>query len=144
MRLQLIPFRARHVPLILPEVPPEIMERALAAEKYGDGFTACLYGDPIGAAGLSMHDDNVGELWAMFSPLIKTMPVSLYKLSKQKLADVIVKHKPKEIWARACPEDEAAQRFLEHLGFRMEMFMYVTRVMEITSDKTHKIVEEIR
>lgn len=128
MNVQIIPFRARHVPLIKPEAGKEWLELAEAAQENGRGYTACLLGDPIGAAGVRLHAQGIGEAWALFSPLIKAMPKSLFKSVSKGLNEIIAEEKLTKIWALVDPEDETAQQFMEHLGFRMKHWIYEREV----------------
>jgi hypothetical protein len=124
MKIQLIPFRARHVALIRPDVDPAMMALAQAAERSGRGYTACLMGDPIGCAGVWMHGKD-GQVFSYFSPLLKRMPVQLFKAAKRGLAEVIEELKPESLYARIDENDQAAVRFITRLGF----------------DPTHRIYE---
>lgn len=116
MKIQLIPFRARHVPLIRPNVDDITMALALESERSGRGYTACLLGDPIGCAGVWLHGKE-GQVWALFSPLIKTMPVQLYKACKKGLDEVITEIQPTLLYARVDEADAQAARFMKRLGF---------------------------
>jgi len=124
VEIQIIPFRARHVPLIRPDAGPEWIDLAEEAQEGGRGYTACLLGDPIGAAGVRVHGNGIGEAWALFSPLLKTMPKALFKNVSKGLNEIIVEEKLKKIWALVDPEDEIAQRFIERLGFHMKHWIY--------------------
>lgn len=122
----MIPFRARHVPLINPGVEDWQMGLYLAAERSGRGYTACLLGDPIGCAGVWI-DGKEGRVFAEFSPLIKAMPVQLYKAVKKGLAEIIEETRPECFYTLVDPKDPAAVRFMTHLGFTPGMQMYEKR-----------------
>lgn len=100
------------------------MDLAEQAQRAGHAFTACLLGDPIGAAGVAIMDGNQGQAWALFTPLIKTLPLGLYRAVSKGLREVIVETRLRKIYAVIDPEDEKAQRFMEHLGFRMQRLLY--------------------
>lgn len=124
LEIKVIPFRARHVPLIRPDVGPEWIELAETAQEHGRGYTACLLGDPIGCAGIRVHGNGIGEAWALFSPLLKTMPKALFKNVRHGMLEIIAEEKLKTVWALVDPEDETAQQFMERLGFRMKHWIY--------------------
>jgi hypothetical protein len=128
MKIQVIPFRARHIPLIKPDVSEEWQELALTAQEHGRGYTACLRGDPIGAAGVRVLNSTTGEAWALFSPRIKTLPFSLYRSVSKGLNEIIAEEKLKKVWALVNPDDEAALRFMQHLGFAMSRHLYELEV----------------
>ncbi len=115
--IQIIPFRARHLREIVPEMDNDLMELAKVAEQAGHAFTACLLGNPIGAAGITLTSNNTGQAWTFFSPLIKSMPKLLFKTVKDKLDEVIVETRLNKIYAVTTINDPIAQRFMKHLGF---------------------------
>lgn len=92
------------------------MQTAIKAESRDDAFTVCLRGDPIGCGGVTMTDGN-GEMWGLFSPVIKTMPVALFRATRDCLNRIVEKQKPKELFSCADIIDDKSRRFLEHLGF---------------------------
>ena len=120
----MIPFRARHVPLIKPDVSDEWQQLALEAQEEGRGYTACLMGDPIGCAGVRVHANNSGEAWALFSPLIKKLPLSLFRAVSKGLNEIIAEEKLTKVWSIVDPKDEAACRFMTHLGFGVAKHLY--------------------
>lgn len=126
MKFQIIPFRVRHVKLIRPDASDDMMALALAAERSGRAYTACLVGDPIGAAGVWMHGQE-GQVWTLFSPLIKRQPVQLYKLVREKLEEVTNEFKPRLLYARCIRTDPQAVRFLQRLGFDIAPYDYYER-----------------
>lgn len=94
-------------------------------EANGYGYTACLAGVPIGAAGLALHDYNVGEAWAYFSPRIKDFPLSLYRAVAAGFAEARAKAgKLETIFCYIDPADETAQRFIKRLGFGLTRHVY--------------------
>lgn len=121
MKLQIIPFRARHLPHIRPDVNPEMQDLAWVAQEAGNAFTACLLGEYIGAAGVIVRESNLAEAWAVFSPTIKTFKRDLYVAVKHGLQEIIDENKVKKVTALIDPADAAAKRFIEHLGFNYGM-----------------------
>jgi len=85
MGLQCIPFRARHIELINPEWSDEMRNLAYFAQETGPGYTACLYGRPIGAGGLSIQRPGIAEAWTLFKPVIKMFPLWLHSQCVEKL-----------------------------------------------------------
>ena len=100
------------------------------AESYGWAKTGMLCGDPVGAAGVAIRREHAsqkigtGEVWALFSPVIKTLPKALYKATALGLAEVKRETGVMDMWALCLPGDQAAARFLEHLGFTLEFHRY--------------------
>lgn len=126
MRIQVIPFRARHVPLVNPNADENLLALAYAAERSGKAFTGCLLGDPVGCAGVWMHGTE-GQVWTLFSPLIKQMPVALCKEVRRRLKEVIEELQPTLLYARIDTNDEQAVRFIERLGFEAGHRLYERR-----------------
>ena len=124
LKFQIIPFRARHLSLIAPIVSPEMLELGRSAEQTGRGFTACLLGNPIGAAGVAIQRPGLGEAWALFSPLIRSRKLELYRAVASGLKEIIQETRIKKIYAVIQPNDEAAVRFIEHLGFKLSGHLY--------------------
>ena len=130
MQLQVIPFRARHIPEIRPDVDESMKRLAAIAEDRGWAWTACLLGTPVGAAGVAIEPapkgerPERGEAWALFSPVVKTMPISLYKAVSKGLAEVKAETRVKYIAAIVEPGDAAAGRFMRHLGFNLAKHLY--------------------
>jgi hypothetical protein len=100
-----------------------MMALAEIAEGRGWAWTAMLLGDPVGAAGVAITGDR-GEAWAVFSPLIKTMPVALYKAVAKGLAEIKAEVPVRLIVATADAQDAQAARFLRHLGFGLKKHWY--------------------
>lgn len=129
----MIPYRARHVALIKPDVSDEWQELALRAQDEGRGYTACLEGDPIGCAGVRVINPGVGEAWALFSPLIRTMPKTLFKAVRTGLDEIIAEEKLKKLVSIVDMEDKAALRFMAHLGFSPKRLI-VERTLEAADE----------
>jgi len=128
-RFQIIPFRPRHVRLILPDATDSMITRAEYAVENGFSYTACLLGTPIGAAGMCFKEANTAELWAMFTPLFKSMPITLYRAVREKYAEAMSKAPELErIYAIVDPRDETAIRFVQHLGLKMTNHVYEVEV----------------
>jgi len=120
-----IPFRARHVAFIKPDITEFEMARAQRDEAIAFARTVCLLGDPIASGGVTPFEDGSAEVWGCFSPLSKTFPVALFKACKQGIKDAIEELKPFPLYARADLHDHAAQRFLERLGGRKANYIYM-------------------
>lgn len=86
----------------------------------GPGYTAMLLGQPIGAAGVSILRPGVGEAWAIFSPLIKTMPFAIHRNVKKILARIIAEQHLRRVHAAIDPQDKIAVRWIGRLGFQRE------------------------
>jgi hypothetical protein len=93
------------------------MVRAVANERVAFAKTVCLYGEPIGAGGITMHDD-IGETWSLFSPLIKHYPIAFYKACKAGIEGAINEFHPQVILSFVHKDDLTAQRFIERLGYK--------------------------
>jgi len=118
--------------MISPFVDENIMELGKIAERLGWAKTGMLCGDPVGAAGVTIKSDFPGqaprgEVWALFSPIVKCMPKSLYVAAMRGLAEVKKETGITQMWALCQPQDEAAARFLQHLGFSLAHHMYEWR-----------------
>lgn len=122
--LQIIPFRARHVPLINPSVSAEMMELAELAESHGHAWTACILGDPVASAGMVLQVGGSAEVWTILSPLVKCYPLQLCKQIKAHLEMTIAELKPTRVYAVIDPNSETAKRFVELFGFRMSKHIY--------------------
>lgn len=118
LELQIIPFYARHVRLIRPDAPDDLVLIGQFVERSGHGFTACVLGDPVGAAGLYLHECSVAEAWMIISPFLKQrFAKTMYKLVKNGLEEKIKQTGVKRVIAYVDPDDETAIRFIKHLGF---------------------------
>lgn len=124
-RFQIIPFRPRHVRWIKPDATESMIKLAEYAAENGFSYTACLLGTPIGAAGMCLKEANTAELWAMFTPMFKSMPVTLYRAVIEKFAETRAKIGPLEkLYAIVDPGDEAAIRFVKRIGGKMTKHVY--------------------
>lgn len=140
MELQVIQFRAAHIPIINPNASTELLDAALLMEMESNedesttptvvcrAATLCLGSVPIACAGVRIVSHRVGEAWAIFSPLSKRFPVGLFKAVSSGLEKIIadLRSEMDRLIALVDPKDEAAQRFMEHLGFPKEerKFLY--------------------
>jgi hypothetical protein len=103
-------------------VSEEWRQLALTAQELGCGYTACLLGDPIACAGMRIDAaDRTGEAWSLFSPVIKAMPLSLFRIVSKGLNEVIAEEKLKLVWSIIDPNNETAVRFIRHLGFERHL-----------------------
>jgi hypothetical protein len=96
---------------IKPDVDVEFYMMALKAQESGPGFTVCLYGQPIGAAGISIQKPGYGEAWSILGPLIKRFPVFLHRTVKSEMRRIAAGLN--EVWAVCEPGNSA---WLERLG----------------------------
>lgn len=113
MSLELIPFRAAHLFDIKPDADNETYRMAWRAQESGPGYTVYLHGIAIGAAGLSVQKQGIGEAWTYFTPLLKRMyPLTMHKLVKKLLQEHAAKLN--EVYAACAPENE---KWLKALGF---------------------------
>lgn len=128
MELKLIEFRAAHISIINPNASMELLDAALLAEMKSTATTMCMGSVPIACAGVRIVSHRVGEAWAMFSPLSKRFPVGLFKAVSRGLEKIIAEHRSEmdRLIALVDTKDDAAQRFMEHLGFPKEerKFLY--------------------
>jgi len=97
---------------------------ALVGQNAGHAFTACALGRPIGAAGVTLQIAGRGQAWAIFSPLIRNRPVSLFRAVKHGLEEIIAETKVKKLYAVVDQDDEAAKRFMTHLGFHVKQHLF--------------------
>ena len=113
MKLQAVPFRARHVRDIIPNASDEVMRKAQRAEETGPAWSGFLYGRAFIAAGVSINQEmRIGEAWSLSSPIAKGYPLFVHREVKRQL-DRIVKSLD-EIYAACRIED----RWLVRLGFQ--------------------------
>lgn len=133
MKLQIIPFKARHIPLIKPDATPEIIELGKMAEASGCAITGCVMGDPIGAAGVAEHYGGMGQAWTLFSPYIKARyRITIIRQARRLISEAFEEGKYSRIVALVDPDDPKACDFVEDLGFKLSRFMY-----ELGADKWH-------
>lgn len=117
-KFEVIQFRAKHVRQIQPDASPEMIELAEWGEIGGRGFTACISGNPIGAAGIVVHREGMGEAWALFSPVIKRFPKSLFIAVKKGLEEIIEERQDLiTLVSIVQGDDRQAVNFLKHLLF---------------------------
>jgi hypothetical protein len=91
----------------------------------GYGYTACLDGVPVGAAGIVLHNDGIAEAWALFSPAVKAFPVSLYRSVVAGFAEAREKAgKLETIFSFIDPNDDTAARFIKRCGFVLTKHVY--------------------
>lgn len=121
MSIQVIPFRAHHCRTIKPDVSDAFYVRAVANERVAFAKTVCLYGEPIGAGGITMHD-TIGETWSLFSPFIKFYPIALFKACKAGIAGAVATFSPEVILSFIHKDDLVAQRFIERLGYQQSEY----------------------
>lgn len=120
MKPQVIPFRTHHMRRVKPDCAAELVAAAYVGEKSGHCWTVCLLGDPIGCCGIAVQGPQA-QVWGNFAPLLKTFPVWLFKFAKARLKETAGEEPQlKTYYSLAEAEDAAAQRFLEHLGFRRD------------------------
>jgi len=124
-KVQVIPFRARHVPLIKPDVTESQIARAMRDEKIAHAKTVFVGGEPIGCGGVTPFEDGSAEAWALFGPRVRLYPKAMFAACKRGLEESEELFKPIALFARADLEDEAAQRFLERLGYVADSYLYM-------------------
>lgn len=127
-KLQIIPFRASHMIEVNPEAPAPMLWLANYAEKNGVAYTGCVLGVKLGCAGIAVKDLNVGELWAVFNPYLKSkMKLSLLRVCRELLEkNIKAMTDLKVIYALCDHDDKTAQKFLSHLhgGFKLRRYQY--------------------
>lgn len=130
LKLQIIPFRVRHLAEINPTLSAKAMAIARRAEECGIAWTACLLGDPVGAAGMEIGPNGIAQVWTEFSPLIKTMPKAFFQATRNYLEKAIAEHSPETLQAIVDENDDSAVRFIEHLGFprKERKFLYERKI----------------
>ncbi len=120
-KLQIIPFRARHVKEIEPQADDAMMALAqLAQNSPGDAFTACYLGQPIGAAGIILTAPNMGDAWALLSPLLKSFPLYLHREAKTRIEHAIQKYQLRRVQAFIDARHLAHVLWIRRLGFQYE------------------------
>ena len=106
----------------------EWQQLALTAQDCARGYTGCLLGDPIGCGGVRVDKENrIGEVWALFSPLVKALPLSLFRIASRGLAEVIEEENLVLVWSIVDPRNDAAVRFVRHLGFERHLRLCPTQ-----------------
>jgi hypothetical protein len=127
-KLQIIPFRARHLQEVKPDVEAPMLEVAEYAEHHGWSYTGCVCGIKIGCAGIAMERNGVGQLWAVFSPMIKNMRFQLFRECRRLLLKNIADHRDEieVLYALVDDGDEQAENFVRHLhkDFKLKRRQY--------------------
>lgn len=89
--MEIIPFKAVHAW----DFPPQngftragMVAMAKRLEASGPGFTAMDNGRPLGAAGICLYWEGVGEAWTLLSPEIKQQRIWLTRTVKRVLNDL--------------------------------------------------------
>jgi len=119
VKLQIIPFRVRHLDVIKPDVTPE--HRAIAAKVEKHAFTGCLLGDPVGCAGVYVDELGIGWAWTEFTPLLKAAcKIQLARTVKRLLDEVALEVPIRTIRIEVDPLDNKAMQFAKWLGFNMD------------------------
>jgi len=130
LKLQIIPFRVRHLDVIKPDVTPE--QKGMMSSNAGKyAFTGCLLGDPVGCAGVMIDDENIGWGWSFFTPLLKTaVKIQLLRTVRRLIDEVIIESGVKEIRVIVEPTDAKAVQFAAWLGFdtKAPKHMYTRRI----------------
>lgn len=129
--IKLIPFKAEHIEQMnLRDYEKDSMANYGDAfknfkqmEKPGLSFTLIHKEKIIGCAGVAMIWKGVGEGWMMVSPLIYKYPITVYKLTKKHLEEIIIKHNMHRIQIICHEFFSAAHRWAKHLGFERESLL---------------------
>lgn len=85
-------------------------------------ITAKVDDKVIGVAGLGFHKNGSVIGWARLTDEIRKRPVQLHKAALAFIAEAKAKGIP-AIIATADPKQPAAERWLERLGFKPDMFL---------------------
>lgn len=119
MEIQLIKFKARHIREMAPDLTdPAFLELAELAEESG-GYTACLLGDPIAAAGIAVGPNGLGQAWAYFTPVMKQFPLRMARMVRRCMDEIIIEKNIHTVFSLVQPHDKVALAFMEHLGFTL-------------------------
>lgn len=103
--------------------PARPLNSAIWAQKHaqeGPAWTGTVDGDVIGAGGVHLFWDGVGEAWVELSPKAVNHAKSVFRAIKRGLQIVWTAHTMKRIQATARVDMPSAHRLLEHLGFVRE------------------------
>jgi hypothetical protein len=87
--ISIIPFRARHLIEIKPDIDADTIGTYMRAQYEGVSYTAFLGGKAIGAAGVWVQKPGIGEAWAIFAPAMKAFPLLLHREVKSRLNKVM-------------------------------------------------------
>lgn len=117
--LQIIRFKARHTRMIKPDASDAMVEAAQICERSKHAYTACINGEMIGCAGMTIRSQNCAEPWAMFKPEFKARPKTMYSIVKRLLTQAMQDIAPLPAVSMIEPTDTTGRRFLEHLGFKL-------------------------
>lgn len=75
-------------------------------------------GQVLGAAGIRIVREGVGNVWAVFSPDIRNCKTGIYRALKRMMQILIKDFEFIKLRTDSRKGFEVSQRFLEHLGFK--------------------------
>lgn len=138
VKLQIIPFKASHLREVKPDIAEPMVDVAQYAETCGWSYTACVCGIKVGCAGIMIERNGIGQLWAVFSPLIKGMRFQLFKECRRLLLENLREHRSEIdcLYALVDIGDEQAERFVKHLhkAFHVKRMMYELLIRDLDGD----------
>ena len=118
--MEIITFKAVHAW----DFPPQngftragMLAMAKRLEASGPGFTAMDNGTPIGAAGICLYWEGVGEAWTLFSLELKRQPILLTRTVKRVLNDVIKAMDLHRVQIAVRADQEVNKCWARALGF---------------------------
>jgi hypothetical protein len=114
---------AEHLDILLPNGGLlGTMNRGELLKSYlhGPAFTGWYEGTIVVIAGITILWPGHGEAWALFSKNFKDHKYFIHRESLRHIRWLAAKHNLRRIQASSLQENEAANRWLEHLGFKPE------------------------
>jgi len=85
---------------------------------HGPAYTALIRDRIVGAAGIRLHEQNTGILWAVFTTAMRQHVKSMLRSSRALIAILLEEFEITTLYAESRKGFAASQRLLEHLGFK--------------------------
>ena len=98
----------------------EAMERASFFERSGPAYTYMKGDAPVGCAGVVILRKGLGEAWSLVSKDSGVNPLTIHRMVKKTLMDIIEQHGLNRVQANTILSDQVGARWLELLGFKNE------------------------
>lgn len=102
---------------IVSKVPEILLRKEAEREEKSCAFTGLIDGEIIGAAGIFIRRENVGDVWLLVSKKVQRHKLSSFRCLKRMLGILIDKFELKKLRSESRKGFTESQRLLEHLGF---------------------------
>jgi hypothetical protein len=124
LKATLVPFQAWHAKHIDSNVSEAFKRMAPFYEamhmKNGESYTALLGDHPMGAGGILILREGIGDAWMLLSPLIRSMPLFLSRTTRRMHKEIAARFDLRRIQMSVDARDEAAFKWAVFLGFQNE------------------------